>query len=92
MVNRKGNFMDQKTPVMRIAATIFLLVLLNGCGKKQCTNMVEITNTATTCGNWGLITGGNIYPSENIPDNFKINGLKVCCNYQVYQVMQELFL
>ena len=49
-----------------------------------CTN-VTITNAATGCGGWGIIYNGVKYPSCNIDDAFKTDGLVVCAHFNLYE-------
>jgi hypothetical protein len=50
---------------------------------KDCT-AVTITNTAPACDQWGIVVNGTKYPSLNIPDQFKQDGLMVCAVYEFY--------
>jgi hypothetical protein len=65
------------------------VILLTSCSKDSKTNddctAVTITNTAPGCGGWGIVLNGTKYPSRNIPDQFKQDGLTVCINYELYQ-------
>ena len=62
--------------------TITLLVL--SCQKEKDCEVATITNNANGCGNWGIEVNKKTYPSQNIPDRFKQDGLKVCTVYDLY--------
>ena len=63
--------------------TLFLIVF--ACTKEKDTcNQAIITNRAPGCGGWGIIVSGIKYPSKNIPDQFKQDGLLVCTEYDLY--------
>ena len=49
---------------------------------------VTITNAATGCGGWGIKVKTSTYPSNNIPDEFKQDGITVCANYELYEDMR----
>jgi hypothetical protein len=64
-------------------------VVLASCAKDNKANddctAVTITNSAPGCGGWGIVVNNTKYPSKNIPDQFKQNGMAVCANYELYQ-------
>jgi hypothetical protein len=67
---------------------LFFLFLITGfissCNKKNsCNTTATITQTGTPCSSWGIQVG-NTYPSYNIPDEFKHEGLQVCVEYELY--------
>jgi hypothetical protein len=64
---------------------IFLLTgFIYSCKKNNnCVITAIITQTGTPCSSWG-IQAGSIYPSYNIPDQFKYEGLQVCVEYELY--------
>ena len=70
------------------------LVLQNvACSKNNdepgsdCT-AVTITQAGTPCSQWGIKVNGNTYPSNNIPDAFKQEGITVCADYELYEDMR----
>src|SRR5689334_21519243 len=50
--------------------------------------MVTITSSATGCNDWGIVVNGVKYPSANIPDEFKQDGIAVCATYTLYEDMR----
>ncbi len=67
------------------------LVLENvACTKESNTNCtaVIVTQSGTVCSVWGIREGNKVYPSGNIPDAFKQEGLAVCADYQLYEDMR----
>jgi len=70
---------------------LFLAVLLFvslpaqfSCHKATgCSNSAIIVRNGTACLSWG-INVGTIYISDNIPDQFKQEGLRVCVDYELY--------
>jgi hypothetical protein len=65
--------------------TFSLLPAFFSCGKKNdCNTTATITHTGTSCPSWGIIVGST-YLSNNIPDQFKQEGLQVCVEYELYQ-------
>ena len=64
---------------------LLVLLLATGCRKQEAScNTVTITNSAPGCGGWGIVTGGTKYPSRNIPDQFKQDGVVVCSDFTLY--------
>ena len=68
-----------------IGVALIALLFTSGCKKQKvgCT-IVDITNSAPGCGGWGIVTGGVKYPSGNIPDQFKQDGMTVCADFTLY--------
>jgi len=72
---------------------LFVLLVLIGiaitsCRKKEdCSITATITQSGLSCSNWGIQVG-NTYPSANIPDEFKQEGLQVCVSYELYEDMR----
>jgi hypothetical protein len=55
------------------------------CDKKNSCNITAtITQKGTTCSSWGIQVG-NTYPSYNIPNEFRHEGLQVCVEYELYE-------
>lgn len=72
-----------------LAALLLLTILwFSDCKKKTdtCKITATITKTGTPCSQWGIQIG-NIYPSRNIPNEFKQEGLQVCVEYELYEDM-----
>jgi hypothetical protein len=70
-----------------ICFTLLILISLPfiSCKKKNSCNITAtITQSGTPCSSWG-INVGIIYPSYNIPDQFKQEGLQVCVEYVLYE-------
>ena len=68
---------------------LFVMILTAGllfsCHKRNgCNITATITQIGTPCSSWGIKVG-NTYPSYNIPDQFKIEGLQVCVEYELYE-------
>jgi hypothetical protein len=63
--------------------TIFLIVFACKKEKDNCHQAI-ITNSAPGCEGWGILVDGKKYPSGNIPDQFKQDGLTVCTVYELY--------
>ncbi len=57
---------------------------ISSCRKKTDCNTAIITKSGTPCSSWG-INVGSTYPSYNIPDQFKQEGLLVCVEYNLYE-------
>ncbi len=77
---------------MKILFILTACLIINslGCRKdnsSSCTT-VTITQNGTTCTNWGIKVGTNVYPSTNIPDQFKQEGLQICTIYELYEDMR----
>jgi hypothetical protein len=68
---------------------LIICVLVSAC-KKDKTNCKPVTISAAAgpCGNWGIVVEGTKYPSSNIPDQFKKDGLKVCASYSLFEDMR----
>jgi len=68
-----------------------VLVLISftntNCSKKENCLTATITQSGTPCSAWGIKVG-NVYPSTNIPDEFKQEGLQVCVEYELYDDMR----
>ena len=64
------------------ALTVFLLVF--ACQKGKDCRIVTITNSAPGCGGWGIVVNNTKYPSKNIPDHFKQDGIALCAIYTIY--------
>lgn len=62
--------------------TIALLVF--SCQKEKDCEVVTITSSAPGCDGWGIIVNNKKYPSKNIPDQFRQDGLTVCAVYGFY--------
>lgn len=62
----------------------FLVISFISCGKENECTTATITQTGTPCSRWGIKVG-TTYPSYNIPDQFKIEGLQVCVEYELYE-------
>jgi hypothetical protein len=76
---------------MKPAISLLILVLLAGCKHDRdetCSGAVTITGSAPGCGGWGIVVDGVKYPSGNIPDSFKQDGLPVCAQYDIYVDMR----
>jgi hypothetical protein len=63
--------------------TVFLIAFACKKEKDNC-HQVIITNSAPGCEGWGIMVEGKKYPSGNIPDQFKQDGLTVCGVYELY--------
>lgn len=76
---------------MKLAILLFTLGFLASCKHDKdetCPGSVTITSSAPGCGGWGIVVHGVKYPSANIPDAFKQDGLPVCSNYVIYVDMR----
>ena len=70
---------------------VFFVVLITfcivtGCEKDntpQDCNMAIITDKGNSCGFWGITRDGYTYETEKLPDDFKVDGLKVCAEFEV---------
>lgn len=75
---------------MKLAILLFTLVFLASCKHDKdetCPGAVTITSSAPGCGGWGIVVQGVKYPSRNIPEAFKQDGLMVCTLYEIYDDM-----
>ncbi len=77
---------------MKKLLLLFQLALFIGCSKNEkpkndsCDfTIAKITDDAPTCQGWGIVVGGVVYPSRNIPDMFKQDGLTVCTNFALFE-------
>lgn len=69
-----------------IGFVLTILLIAFACNKdRQDCSEVTITNAAPGCGGWGIVVDSKKYPSKNIPDQFKQNGLNVCATYELYE-------
>lgn len=74
--------------IMLTAILLFASLCFTSCKKKNtCKITATITKTGTPCSQWG-IQAGKTYPSGNIPDEFKQEGLQVCVEYDLYEDMR----
>ena len=62
---------------------IFLTVL--GCRKSSdnCTNVI-VTLTATSCKHIGVIIRGTKYPTDDLPDQYAVEGKNICIEYSFW--------
>jgi len=81
--------------IMKYFQIIFLsfVILIASCSKKSSKASdncvaVEVTQSGTPCGSWGIKINGNVYPSNNIPAQFQQEGATVCAVYELYQDMR----
>lgn len=63
---------------------LFAAPFFFSCKKKTGCNTATITKTGTLCSKWGIQVD-KAYPSLNIPDEFKQEGLKVCVEYELFE-------
>src|SRR6185369_10397480 len=72
-----------------IIILLFSFWIVSSCKKSVDANSncspVTITSSAPGCGGWGIVVSGTKYPSRNIPDQFKQDGITVCADYDLYQ-------
>jgi len=66
-----------------------LSMLVPACRKEEqkCKQAI-VSNSVGPCGNWGIVVEGSRYPSSNIPDRFKKDGLQVCASYNLFEDMR----
>jgi hypothetical protein len=51
---------------------------------------VTVTQIGTLCSQWGIKTQNNIvYPSSNIPEEFKAEGRFVCAAFELYDDLRN---
>ena len=55
--------------------------------KHDCT-IVTVTQSGIPCSQWGIKLNGTTYPSSNIPDEFRREGITVCAGYVLYEDMR----
>ena len=78
---------------MKPAIFLLILVLLAGCKHDRdetCSGAVTITGSAPGCGGWGIVVDGVKYPSGNIPDSFKQDGMRpirYLCGHAVLRLL-----
>ena len=71
-------------------ALVFVLILFafSGCQKPfdrdhTCTN-VKVTLSAPSCKRVGVIISGTIYPADDLPDQYAVDGKDICIQYSFY--------
>lgn len=78
---------------MKLFFALMFSVLVSCSGKVKLNSLgcqytkAVITNHAPTCQGWGIVVGTHVYPSRNIPDSFKTDGMEVCVNYSLFDDM-----
>ena len=71
-----------------------LILLTVSCSQKENLNLtsdclpVVVTQTNTVCSLWSIKYNDVTYPSNNIPDEFKQEGLTVCADFNLYSDMR----
>ena len=63
-----------------------LLILFTSCKKNSntdCTNAI-VTFKATNCKHVGVIISGTTYPTDDLPDQYAIDGKNICIEYSIY--------
>lgn len=74
--------------ILLISILLFSGISFSACKKKNaCKETVTITKTGTPCSQWA-IQAAKTYPSANIPDEFKQEGVQVCVEYELYEDMR----
>lgn len=81
-----------KLPVInKPISTLFILFFLSICischRDNSCSTSAIIVRNSTGCLSWGINVGTS-YISDNIPDQFKVEGLRVCVDYELYDDMR----
>jgi hypothetical protein len=69
-------------------AILIACLLVSSCKKDKNCKIATISADAGACGNWGIIVQGTKYPSSNITDRFKRDGMKVCVTYSLFEDMR----
>jgi hypothetical protein len=73
----------------KLVQFLVCLLLFTACkreySKEGCRNDAVITGHATFCGGWGIVVNGQVYPSDNIPEAFRQDSLKVCTDFSLYE-------
>ena len=66
---------------------VFLVLLLSASCRKNsnvdCTN-ATVTFKATNCRHVGVIINGVSYPTDDLPDQYAIDGKNICIEYSIY--------
>jgi hypothetical protein len=61
----------------------------NDCDCSGTAECAIITQVQSACNSFGIkLSNGEEYPSATIPDEFKVNGLRVCVQYTLYDDMR----
>ena len=63
---------------------IFLItffIISNGCKKDKSCTEVKVTLSAPSCRKVGVIINGIKYPSDDLPDQYAVEGKKICIEY-----------
>lgn len=64
----------------------------SGCKKskesKECTT-VTVTLKASSCKHVGVIVNGTAYPSDDLPDQFAVEGKVICIEYAFWDDPKE---
>ena len=66
---------------------VFLFILLvSSCKKNLNTDCTSVTVTfkATNCKHVGVIINGTTYPTDDLPDQYAIDGKNICIEYSIY--------
>ena len=65
----------------------------SGCQKPfdtddNCTN-VKVTLSAPSCKRVGVIISGTIYPADDLPDQYAVDGKNICIQYSFFITMKQ---
>ena len=64
------------------------VITIVACDKEDECFEATITQKGTPCPSWSINAGTTTYISDNIPDQFKQEGLEVCVKYELYEDMR----
>ena len=87
MQRNNENSCHQETFVMQKFFFLFLIIaLFISCRKNtnsDCTN-ATVTLKATNCKRVGVIIKGIAYPTNDLPEQYAIDGKSICIEYSLY--------
>ena len=73
----------------KVILSIFIFSTFFGCQKPfhrddNCTN-VKVTLSAPSCKHVGVIIDGTLYPTDDLPDQYAVEGKNICIDYSFWE-------
>ena len=70
---------------MRYLIILLIVVFVTGCKKNHNCTRAEVTLTAPPCSHVGVILNGTQYQTDDLPDQYKVEGKIICIEYSFYE-------
>lgn len=65
--------------------SLFFILIFSGCQKSHGCTDVTVTLTAPSCKHIGVIINSKIYPTDDLPDAYAVEGKHICIEYTLYE-------